>query len=90
MIARIALLLAIAIAVFFIMKSILAKKNVSVNQFMMLYGAVIAGILITFLAVTGRLHPIAAAIGVFLAAAARLLPLLFRSAQALRVLGMLG
>jgi hypothetical protein len=90
MIARIALLLAIAIAIFFIMKSILAKKKVSVNQFMMLYGAVIALIIITFLAVTGRLHPIAAAIGVFLAAAARLLPLLFRSAQALRVLGMLG
>ncbi len=90
MIARIIIFLAVGMAVFFIMKSMLAKKKLTVNQFSLLYGAVIALILIAFLAVTGRLHPIAAAVGVFLAAATRLLPLLFRSAQALRVLGMLG
>ncbi|HIG59545.1 MAG TPA: molecular chaperone DnaJ [Gammaproteobacteria bacterium] len=89
MIARIAILAAIAIAIFFILKSVLASKQVSVRQFFVLYGVVMAVIVIVFLAVTGRLHPLAAAFGLFLAAVTRLLPLLLRGTQAIRILAML-
>lgn len=89
MIARIIILAAIAVAIFFILKSVLATKQLTVKQFFFLYGVVMAVILIVFLAVTGRLHPLAAAFGLFLAALSRLLPLLFRGAQAYKILAML-
>ena len=54
------------------LRGLLAKKNLSIRQFFSIYLATLFGLLLLFLGVTGRLHPIFGVLGV-------IFPFLFRS-----------
>jgi hypothetical protein len=64
------------------LRMLLRKQSLSVKHFFTLYLAVLAGLLMLFLGLTGRLHPLFAVIGAMLPFAARLLPWIGRGTQA--------
>ncbi|MBT4162380.1 MAG: DnaJ domain-containing protein [Gammaproteobacteria bacterium] len=63
------------------LRGILAKKNLSVQQFFAVYMATLLGMGLLFLGLTGRLHPVAAVIGAALPFVTRLMALVTRGAQ---------
>ena len=79
--ARLIVLFIIAFLLFAALRLLLAKKNLSVKQFFTIYLATLAGLILLFLGVTGRLHPLFALVGAVLPLAARLLPWINRGAQ---------
>ncbi len=69
--ARLLIIAIIAFLVYVALRGLLAKKQLTVRQFMNIYFATLGGLLLLFLAFTGRLHPIFAVLGA-------VLPFLFR------------
>lgn len=68
--------------VFVTMKMALRKKPLSVKQFFALYFAVLLGLALLYLGVTGRLHPLFAVLGVFIPLLFRIVPWLMQGFQA--------
>ncbi len=64
------------------LRMLLRKQALTVKQFFTLYLAALAGLLLLFLGLTGRLHPLFAVVGAILPFAARLLPWIGRGTQA--------
>ncbi len=62
----------IGFAVFVGLRTLLAKRNLTVRQFFVIYFATMVGIALAFLAITGRMHPVFGLLGA-------VLPFLFRS-----------
>lgn len=61
---------------------LLRHQSLSVRQFFTVYVAALGGLLLLFLGLTGRLHPLFAVIGAILPFVARLLPWIGRGTQA--------
>ena len=74
-----------AIAIFFLLRTLLAKRKLSVGQFFALYAAALAVVVLIGLGLTGRLHPVTASLGVVLAMLVRALPVLMRLFQAVNL-----
>lgn len=74
-----------AIAIFFLLRTVLAKRKLSVAQFFALYAAALAVVVLIGLGLTGRLHPVTASIGVVLAMFVRAFPVLMRLFQAVNL-----
>ena len=74
-----------AIAIFFLLRTLLAKRKLSVAQFFALYAAALAIVVLIGLGLTGRLHPVTASIGVVLAMLVRALPIMMRLFQAVNL-----
>ena len=68
----------------------LGKYQLSVKQFFAIYGLALGTLILVALALSGRLHPIAAALGVALTMGARLLPWIMRGLQAMNLLRAVG
>lgn len=83
--ARLLLAAVAAIAIFYLLRTLLAKRKLSVAQFFALYAAALTVVLIIGLGLTGRLHPVTASLGVVLAMLVRALPLLMRLFQAVNL-----
>ena len=75
------MLFVVAFLVYAALRSLLARKNLSVKQFFAIYLATMAGLLLLYLGLTGRLHPIAAVLGAALPFLARMVGLITRGAQ---------
>ena len=71
----------LAFLLYVILRGLLAKRRLSVRQFMMVYLATVAGLLLLFLAVTGRLHPLFAVLGVVLPFLFRMTGIIMQGAQ---------
>ncbi len=65
---------------------LLRNQTLTVKQFFSVYLAALAGMLLLFLGLTGRLHPLFAVVGAILPFAARLLPWIGRGTQAFNLL----
>tara|TARA_B100000700_G_C14858805_1_gene767618 strand:+ start:239 stop:982 length:744 start_codon:yes stop_codon:yes gene_type:complete len=74
-------LIATATIAFFLLRKLLAKKNLSVRSFFIVYGMTLIGISVLFLALTGRLHPLFAIIGASLPFLTRIIGLVMRGVQ---------
>jgi len=72
---RLAMLFLIALAVFVLLRFMLAKKPVSVRQFGLLYAATLAGLVLLYLGLTGRLHWLFSVLGVALPFLCRAVPI---------------
>lgn len=86
MVVRLILGLALAGLLYWFLRRALAKRKLTVNQFFAVYGVVLAALILVALGLSGRLHPIAAAIGVVLTMGTRLLPWLMRGLQAFNLM----
>jgi len=85
MMGRLLLAAVAAVAVFFLLRTLLAKQKLSVAQFFALYAAALVVVVLIGLGLTGRLHPVMASIGVVLAMFVRALPVLMRLFQAVNL-----
>ena len=90
MIVRLVLGIALAALTYWLLRRLLGKYQLSVKQFFAIYGLALGAIILVALALSGRLHPIAAALGVALTMGARLLPWVMRGLQAMNVLRAFG
>ncbi len=79
--ARLLIIAIIAFLVYVALRGFLAKKQLSVRQFMNIYLATMAGLLLLFLAFTGRLHPLFALVGAVLPFVFRIMGLIMQGAQ---------
>ena len=52
-----------AVAIFFLLRTLLGKRKLSVAQFFALYAAALAVVVLIGLGLTGRLHPVTASLG---------------------------
>ena len=85
MIPRIVIGSILAIALFWLLRTLLRKQRLNLRQFFAIYiGLLLVGALI-FLGLTGRLHPIAAGLGVVMAVVSRMLPMGMRLFQAMNI-----
>jgi len=55
-----------AIAIFFLLRTLLAKRKLSVAQFFALYAAALTVVMLIGLGLTGRLHPVTASLALCL------------------------
>jgi len=76
-----------AVAIFFLLRTLLGKRKLSVAQFFALYAAALAVVVLIGLGLTGRLHPVTASLGVVLAMFVRALPVMMRLFQAVNLFG---
>lgn len=74
-----------AIAIFLLLRTLLAKRKLSVAQFFALYAAALVVVVLIGLGLTGRLHPVTASLGVVLAMLVRALPVMMRLFQAVNL-----
>ena len=79
--ARLIIIFIIAFLIYVALKVLLAKKNLSVKQFLAFYFTTLLGLLLLYLGISGRLHPLAAVIGAVLPFLARIMSLITRGAQ---------
>ena len=86
MVIRLILGLALAGLLYWFLRRALAKRKLTVKQFFAVYGVALAALALVALGLSGRLHPIAAAIGVVLTMGTRLLPWLMRGLQAFNLM----
>lgn len=75
---RIAIIFLVAVAAFVGLRMLLAGKNLSSRQFATVYAALIVGIALIYLGMTGRLHWLFSLVGAVLPFLARSLPLVVR------------
>jgi hypothetical protein len=80
-VGRLIVIFIIAFLVYAGLRMALAKKNLSVRQFFAIYFATVIGLLLLFLGVTGRLHPLFVVLGAVLPFVTRLIPWLMRATQ---------
>ena len=85
MIARMFIFVVVAAALYLVLRSVLAKKQLSLKQFFAIYVGALFIIVLVGLAVTGRLHPVTASLGVALTMLARSLPIIMRMFQAVNI-----
>lgn len=78
---RLLVIAIIAFLVFVALRGLLAKQKLTVRQFMGIYFATLGGILLLFLAFTGRLHPIFALFGAVLPFLFRMIGIIMQGAQ---------
>lgn len=71
----------VAFLVFVALRGLLAKQQLTVRQFLGIYVATLGGLLLLFLAVTGRLHPVFAVLGAVLPFLFRLTGIVMQGAQ---------
>ncbi|MDP4599232.1 MAG: DnaJ domain-containing protein [Pseudomonadales bacterium] len=76
---RVTLALLILLLVFVSLRMLLGRRKVTLRQFMVIYASVIAGLLLVYLGVTGRLNWLFALLGVALPFISRILPWISRS-----------
>ena len=79
--ARLIIIFIVAFLMYVVLRTLLAKKNLSVKQFFTLYIASLLGLLMLYLGFTGRLHPLAAILGAALPFLTRVISLITRGAQ---------
>lgn len=79
--ARLILLFVVALIVFATLRLVLRKRRLSVGQFFAFYIATLLGLLLLFLGVTGKLHPLFALLGAGLPLLTRLMPWIGRGMQ---------
>ncbi len=72
MFARLAIIAAVAFAVYVGLRVLLRKKSLNVGQFFRIYIAALVGLALLYMGVTGRLHPLFALLGVVLPFLARI------------------
>ena len=90
MIVRLVLGIGLAVLTYWLLRRVLGKYQLSVKQFFAIYGLALGTLILVALALSGRLHPIAAALGVALTMGARLLPWIMRGLQAMNLLRAVG
>ena len=78
---RLLIIAILAFLVYVILRGLLARQQLTVRQFIIIYTATMAGLLLLFLAVTGRLHPLFAVLGVVMPFLFRLIGIVMRGAQ---------
>ena len=78
---RLVILFIVVFLVYVALRGLLAKKNLTVKQFFAVYFASLASLLLLYLGFTGRLHPVAAVIGVALPFLTRVMSVVTRGAQ---------
>ena len=78
---RLIIIFVVSLLVYSLLRGLLAKKNLSVKQFLSLYIASLLGLTLLYLGITGRLHPVAALIGATLPFLTRIVSLITRGAQ---------
>ena len=78
---RLLLIALLGFLVFVVLKYILAKKNLTHKQFSSIYLIIVFGLLLLFLGVTGRLHPLFALAGAIIPFLLRYAPLILRGLQ---------
>lgn len=79
--ARLLIIAIVAFVVWVALRGLLAKKQLTVKQFMNIYFATLAGLAILFLAFSGRLHPLFAILGAVLPFLWRMVGLIMSGAQ---------
>ena len=90
MIVRLVVGIGIAALTYWLLRRVLGKYQLSVKQFFAIYGLALGTLVLVALALSGRLHPVAAALGVALTMGARLLPWIMRGLQAMNLLRTFG
>ncbi len=60
---RLVILFIVAIGIYAGLRIVLGKRQLSVNQFAWIYAAVVAGLVLVYMGLTGRLHPLFALMG---------------------------
>ena len=90
MIVRLVLGIGLAALTYWLLRRVLGKYQLSVKQFFAIYGLALGALILVALAISGRLHPVAAALGVALTMGARLLPWIMRGLQAMNLLRAFG
>ena len=78
---RLLVILVIAFLVFALLRGLLAKKKLTVQQFFAIYFVVLVGISLLFMALTGRAHPLFAVVGAVLPFLSNLVGFVLRGAQ---------
>ena len=63
MIVRLVLGIGLAVLTYWLLRRVLGKYQLSVKQFFAIYGLALGTLILVALALSGRLHPIAAALG---------------------------
>lgn len=79
--ARLLILAIVAFLVFAALRYLLAKRNLTVRQFFVVYFSTLVGLALLFLAVTGRLHPVFAVVGAVFPLMMRLIGMIMQGAQ---------
>jgi len=74
MVFRLALIFLVALGVFVGLRMLLARKPITVRQFGLIYAAVLAGLVLLYLGVTGRLHWLFSVLGIVLPFMFRIIP----------------
>ena len=90
MIVRLVLGIGLAALTYWLLRRLLGKYQLSVKQFFAIYGLALGALILIALALSGRLHPIAAALGVALTMGARILPWIMRGLQAMNLMRAFG
>ena len=90
MIVRLVLGIGLAALTYWLLRRLLGKYQLSVKQFFAIYGLALGALILVALALSGRLHPIAAALGVVLTMGARILPWIMRGLQAMNLMRAFG
>ena len=80
---RLILIIVIAFVIYALMRLFLRKRKLNIRQFFAIYLATLTGLLLLYLGVTGRLHPLFALLGALLPIAARFMPWIGRGMQAM-------
>jgi hypothetical protein len=81
MLARLVIAFIVASAVYGGLRILFGKKKLSVNQFFQIYFAVLIGIVLFYMALSGKLHPLFAVLGASLPFLARLISWIPRGFQ---------
>ncbi len=85
MIPRIVLGAILAIALFWLLRTLLRKQHLNLRQFFAIYIGLLLVVALVYLGLTGRLHPLAAGLGVVMAVLSRMLPMGLRLFQAMNI-----
>lgn len=64
-----------------VLRGLLARKNLTVKQFFAIYFATMAGLLLLYLGLTGRLHPVAVVVGAILPFLSKIMAFVARGMQ---------
>lgn len=83
---RLLFLVILAFVVFVLLRGVLAKRNLTVQQFFAIYFATLVGLALLYLGITGRLHPLFAVLGAALPFLFRLIGMITQGAQIAAIL----